>query len=191
MKSFILSLLIALLVSLPLSAAENPKVKFETTLGDFEVVLFADKAPKTVENFVRYVNGAFYDGLIFHRVVKGFMIQGGGYDVKGVEKTTLDPIINESSVLLTNKHWTLAMARNEDIHSATSQFFINTSNNKKLNGSKKKPGYAVFGRVTKGINTIKAIEKTDVSPDMYLGKHRPVDDVIILKARVIKPTIKK
>ena len=186
MKSWLVRLLLICSITSSAVAEENPRVKFITSKGEFIVELFADQAPVTVANFTRYVNGAFYDGLIFHRVVRGFMIQSGGYNAQGEEKQTLPPIINESSQKLKNNKWTLAMARQEDPNSATSQFYINTNNNKTLNVKKKNDGYTVFGRVVKGINVIKAIEKVEVSPDLYLGKHRPVDDVIIIRARVIR-----
>jgi len=193
MKSKFHHLLIAILFvccnANHLIAAENPQVKFITNKGEFIVELYAEKTPITVANFIKYVNGAFYDGLIFHRVIQGFMVQTGGYDVDGVEKKTLPPIKNESSAKLRNLKWTIAMAREQDPNSATSQFFINTKNNRTLNVKKGKDGYTVFGRVIKGINVIKAIENVDVSPDLYLGKHRPVDDVIIIRARVIRKPI--
>jgi len=190
MKSWLFRLLLVCSITSSVFAAstpeEKPRVKFITTKGEFIVELFPQKAPVTVANFTRYVNGAFYDGLIFHRVVRGFIIQSGGYNAEGEEKKTLDSIINESSRLLPNTKWSIAMARNQDPNSATSQFYINTKSNKILNVKKGKDGYTVFGRVIKGINVIKAIEKVEVSPDLYLGKHRPVDDVIIIRARVIR-----
>ncbi len=189
MKSWLIRLLLVcsiLSVVTESLADENPRVKFITNKGEFIVELFPEKAPLTVANFTRYVNGAFYDGLIFHRVMRGFMIQSGGYNVEGKEKKPLAAILNESSVKLRNKKWTIAMAREEDPDSATSQFYINTNNNRNLDAKKGKDGYTVFGRVVKGINIIKAIEKVDVSPDLYLGKHRPIDDVIIIRARVIR-----
>ena len=194
MKSWLMRLLLVCSIISSLNAAtvvesldaENPQVKFITNKGEFIVELFPQKAPITVANFKRYVNGAFYDGLIFHRVVRGFIIQSGGYNAEGEEKKTLAPIINESSRLLPNTKWSIAMARDEDPNSATSQFYINIKSNKNLNVKKGKDGYTVFGRVIKGINVIQAIEKVEVSPDLYLGKHRPVDDVIIIRARVIR-----
>ena len=171
-----------------LVAAENPQVKIETSKGDIIVELYPDKAPRTVDNFLAYVQGAYYDGLIFHRVIKDFMIQSGGYDAEGKSRKTLKPIPNESNNGLLNKKWTLAMARSADPDSATSQFYINTGNNKSLNPHGSKKGYTVFGKVLKGINVVKAIQKVEVGPDMYLGKHRPDDDILIIKARVIKPS---
>ncbi len=186
MKNWIQGLLFLFFSTSTIVAVENPRVKIQTNHGDIILELFIEDAPVTVDNFLRYVNGAFYDGLIFHRVIRGFVIQSGGYDAEGVEKKTLPSIINESSQRFNNKKWTVAMAREEEPDTATSQFFINTKNNKSLNAKKGKDGYTVFGRVIKGINTVKAIEKVDVGPDMYLGKHRPVDDVIIIRARVIR-----
>lgn len=185
-------LLIGMLSAIPCAfSASNPRVNIETSKGNIVVELFPDKAPKTVDNFLAYVQGAFYDGLIFHRVIKGFMIQSGGYDADGKPRKTLKPIPNESTNGLLNKKWTIAMARTANPDSATSQFFINTGNNKSLDPHGGKKGYTVFGKVVEGLNVVKSIEKVEVGPDMYLGKHRPDDDVFIIKARLIKSQPKK
>jgi len=172
-------------------ANENPKVIIETSKGNIEVELFQDKAPENVRNFLQYVNGGYYDGLIFHRVIKGFMIQTGGYDAQGKARATLPPVRNESANGLSNKKWTLAMARSADPDSATSQFYINTGNNRNLDYRRGKKGYSVFGRVINGINVVKAIEKVEVGPDLYLGKNRPDEDVVVLKVRLVKSQISK
>lgn len=181
-----ISLILINLLPVAVFATEKPRVKIETSMGNIILELDPDKAPKTVKNFLQYVNGAYYDGLIFHRVIKGFMIQTGGYDADGKSRPALKPVINESQHGLKNKKWTVAMARSDDADSATTQFYINTRNNKNLDATYLKKGYTVFGRVVEGINVVKAIEKVEVSPDLYLGKHRPIDDVFIIKARVIK-----
>ncbi|HFB66534.1 MAG TPA: peptidyl-prolyl cis-trans isomerase [Aeromonadales bacterium] len=180
------TLIFIFILPIAVLAAEKPRVKIETSMGNIILELDPEKAPANVKNFLQYVNGAYYDGLIFHRVIKGFMIQTGGYDADGKSRPALKPVINESLHGLKNKKWTVAMARSDDADSATTQFYINTRNNKNLDATRKKKGYTVFGRVVEGINVVKAIEKVEVGPDLYLGKHRPVDDVFVIKARVIK-----
>ncbi|MDA0830329.1 MAG: peptidylprolyl isomerase [Proteobacteria bacterium] len=129
------------------------QVKIKTSMGDIVIELDEEKAPKTVENFLHYVDSGFYDSTIFHRVIKGFMIQGGGMDSNMKEKETQAPIENEANNGLKNEAYTLAMARTNDVHSATSQFFINVSNNDFLNFSSETPqgyGYCVFAKVVEG-----------------------------------------
>jgi peptidyl-prolyl cis-trans isomerase B (cyclophilin B) len=139
-------------------------IKLETSMGDIVLELDAEKAPKTVANFLDYVKAGHYDGTIFHRVIDGFMIQGGGMNADMQEKTTGSPIENEADNGLLNEAYTVAMARTMDPHSATAQFFINVKNNDFLNHSAKTAngwGYAVFGKVAKGhtvINQIKGVE---------------------------------
>ncbi len=153
----ILVLLLALLLSSTL-LAEEAKVLMKTSKGDMEITLDADKAPKTVENFLRYVDEGFYDGTIFHRVISGFMIQGGGYTADMKKKPTHEPVVNEAKNGLKNKRGTIAMARTSDPHSATSQFFINHKDNPNLDyPSFDGWGYAVFGRVTRGLDVLDAI----------------------------------
>lgn len=140
----------------------NPTVLLETSSGDILIELFADKAPKTVENFLRYVNEDFYKGTIFHRVIKGFMIQGGGLTMKMEEKPTHEPIVNEAANGLKNLRGSVAMARTMDPHSATAQFFINTVNNASLDHSSLENsgfGYCVFGQVIDGMDVVDKIEK--------------------------------
>lgn len=170
----------------PARAAENPVVVVETSLGSFEVELLADKAPITVKNFLDYVDAKHYDGTIFHRVIgkehggKDFMIQGGGFEPGMKQKKTRDPIKNEAANGVSNLRGTLAMARTNDPDSATAQFFVNVGDNEFLNKSGASAGYAVFGRVTKGmdvVDKIKAVETTTV------GGHNdvPKEDVVIKK----------
>ena len=143
--------------------SQLPQVAFETSMGRIVIELNADKAPATVENFIQYVQSGHYDGLIFHRVIDNFMIQGGGFDQKMQQRSTRAPIQNEADNGLTNEVGTLAMARTSDPHSASAQFFINVKNNAFLNYSSKTMqgwGYAVFGRVIEGmdvVNQMKAV----------------------------------
>lgn len=170
------------------SMSTNPRVKMTTNMGDIVISLDAAKAPKTVANFLAYVKDGFYDGTIFHRVIDGFMVQGGGFEPGLKQKSTKAPIENEANNGLKNNKYTLAMARTNDPHSATAQFFINVANNDFLNHSAPTSngwGYAVFGEVVEGqdvIDKMKAV-KTGNS-----GFHQnvPVQDVVITKAVVLE-----
>jgi peptidyl-prolyl cis-trans isomerase B (cyclophilin B) len=163
-------------------------VKFETSMGDIILELDEENAPKTVANFLEYVTKGHYDGTIFHRVIDGFMIQGGGMTADMKEKTTQAAIENEADNGLKNEAYTIAMARTSDPHSATAQFFINVKNNDFLNHTAKTAqgwGYAVFGKVAKGqgvVNKIKAVA-TGSS-----GMHQdvPTEPVVIVKAEVVE-----
>jgi cyclophilin family peptidyl-prolyl cis-trans isomerase len=158
----ILLSLSALPAAVPVAAqSSNPVVVIETTMGSVSVELFRDKAPKSVENFLAYVKDGYYRGTVFHRVIKGFMIQGGGLTASLARKQTKPPIPNEAGNGLKNERGTLAMARTSDINSATSQFFINTVNNASLNHRGESPdqfGYAVFGKVIDGVDVVDKIE---------------------------------
>lgn len=145
------------LTTLNVSAAQQ--VVLHTNLGDIILELDAAKAPKTVKNFLSYVNSGFYDGTIFHRTIAGFMIQAGGFTTDMVKKTTKAPIANESTNGLSNVKGSIAMARTADPDSATSQFFINTVDNPNLDASYNKAGYAVFGRVIAGMDLVEKISK--------------------------------
>ncbi|MFK5985226.1 MAG: peptidylprolyl isomerase [Pseudomonadota bacterium] len=162
MKHINYSILITLMLGCLLSTsafAANPKVVIETTMGNIELELFEDKAPLTVKNFLAYADEGFYNGTIFHRVIKNFMIQTGGLDKDMKKKSTHSPIRNEATNKLGNLKGTIAMARTGQPHSATSQFFINTKNNKSLNyGGRGGWGYCVFGKVTKGMDIVMNIE---------------------------------
>jgi peptidyl-prolyl cis-trans isomerase B (cyclophilin B) len=143
-------------------SASNPLVQIDTSLGEIILELFADKAPVSVENFITYAKAGHYDGTIFHRVIKGFMVQGGGYTPDMQEKPTRDPIVNEARNKLKNKTGTVAMARTLEVDSATAQFFINTENNKSLDNtgtSEEDFGYAVFGQVIDGMKVVYTIEQ--------------------------------
>lgn len=151
---------VALAVGVSLSAQEKPVVIIETNLGNITVELDAEKAPISVKNFLAYVDEEFYDGTIFHRVIKTFMIQGGGMTADMQRKPTKAPIKNEAANGLRNRKGTIAMARTNDVDSATSQFFINTVNNSFLDHKSTTPsefGYAVFGEVIDGMDTVDKI----------------------------------
>jgi peptidyl-prolyl cis-trans isomerase B (cyclophilin B) len=166
----------------------HPLVKLETSMGDITLELYPDKAPVTVANFLDYVKSGFYNGTIFHRVISGFMIQGGGLDAQMQEKTTRAPIKNEADNGLTNDAYTVAMARTSAPHSATAQFFINVANNAFLNHKGQTPqgwGYAVFGKVIKGqevVDKIKAVATTNRGPH----ENVPQEPVTIIKATVVQ-----
>ncbi|EXJ13873.1 peptidylprolyl isomerase [Imhoffiella purpurea] len=160
-------------------------IKLTTTLGDILIELDAEKAPKTSANFEQYVRDGHYDGTLFHRVIPGFMIQGGGMTADFNQKPTRSPIENEAKNGLKNAAGTLAMARTMEPHSATSQFFINVSNNDFLDYPGQDGwGYCVFGRVVEGMETVDAIK--DVKTGNRNGHQDvPVEDVVIEKAEII------
>jgi len=165
-------------------------IKINTNHGSFTLELDAEKAPATVENFMQYVNDGHYEGTIFHRVIKGFMIQGGGMEAGMKEKQNRDPIKNEADNGLSNDLGTIAMARTNVPDSATSQFFINTKDNGFLNHSAPTSqgwGYCVFGKVVDGLDVVQAIEKVDTGS---AGMHQdvPVEDVIIESVEIVENT---
>ena len=166
-------------------AAHAQKVKLATSAGDIVLELDAAKAPKTVANFVEYVKAGHYNGTVFHRVIDGFMIQGGGMTADMKEKPTRAPIPLEAANGLTNATGTIAMARTSDPNSATSQFFINVKNNDMLNAAPGKDGYAVFGKVVSGMDVV---DKIRVVPTGNKGMHQnvPTMPVTINKATVEK-----
>jgi cyclophilin family peptidyl-prolyl cis-trans isomerase len=169
-------------------APGNPTVLISTSLGDITVELYNDRAPVSVQNFLQYVNDGFYPGTIFHRVISGFMIQGGGFTADMVEKPTRPPIRNEATNGLTNVRGTLAMARTEALRSATAQFFINVADNRpKLDHHGFSPedfGYAVFGRVLSGLEVCDRIAAVKTRTN---GSHEdvPVEPVVIKAVRVM------
>ncbi|GAB2517135.1 peptidylprolyl isomerase [Microbulbifer agarilyticus] len=168
------------LSSLTLAVTNNPRVELQTDLGTIEIVLYADKAPITVENFLKYVDSGFYDGTIFHRVIPGFMAQGGGFTFDFQEKPNNDPIKNESDNGLSNQRGTIAMARTSVPDSATSQFFINLVDNSRLDGSADKPGYTVFGKVLLGMSVAQQIAAEP------RGQHRAFPDAPNMAVRILK-----
>ncbi|MFC4298138.1 MAG: peptidylprolyl isomerase [Castellaniella sp.] len=166
----------------------HPHVKLHTNKGDLLIELDAEKAPKTVENFLSYVKEGFYDGTVFHRVINNFMIQGGGFEPGMKQKQTHAPIENEANNGLKNDRYTLAMARTADPHSATAQFFINVADNDFLNFSAPTSngwGYAVFGRVIEGTEVVDEIKKVKTGSK---GFHQdvPAEDVIIESATLVE-----
>lgn len=166
----------------------NPTVALDTNHGRIVLELYADKAPKTVENFLGYVNAGFFDGTLFHRVIPGFMIQGGGFDGQQKQKPTQAPIQNEADNGAGNDRGTIAMARTGDPHSATAQFFINLKDNTFLNHSGKNPqgwGYTVFGKVTEGMDVVDKIAKVKTAPGR-ISEAVPAEAVVIEKAAVVQ-----
>ncbi|MCK4932661.1 MAG: peptidyl-prolyl cis-trans isomerase [Candidatus Aminicenantes bacterium] len=156
---------VVFLLAFPLSntaADKNPKVIMKTSMGDITLELYMDKAPVTVKNFLGYVDDKFYDGTIFHRVIKGFMIQGGGHTADMNKKPTKGAIKNEADNGLSNKKGTIAMARMPDPHSATAQFFINHGDNPNLDHSAENYGYCVFGKVIAGMDVVDAIANVKI-----------------------------
>ena len=184
MRKFWLSLGLAVsITALSGFSYAGPKVEFKTNLGNFVVDLDSDKAPKTVNNFLGYVKSGFYNGTVFHRVINGFMVQGGGMTSGLKEKTTRATIQNEASNGLSNKTGTLAMARTMEPHSASSQFFINVANNAFLNHTEKSDrgwGYTVFGKVVKGMDVVDKIAKIPTD-----GGDVPTQTIVIESVTVL------
>lgn len=160
------------------------KIVMETSLGDIELELYPNEAPITVKNFLSYIESGFYDGTVFHRVIEGFMIQGGGFTESGEEKDTDSPIKLESNNGLKNERGTIAMARTMVEDSATSQFFINTADNDFLNYGYRDAGYAVFGKVTKGMDVVEKIEASQTATKNRM-EDWPVEDVVIISVKRI------
>ncbi|HSP57576.1 MAG TPA: peptidylprolyl isomerase [Halomonas sp.] len=161
-------------------------IVLQTNYGDISIELYQDKAPKTAANFEQYVRDGFYDGTLFHRVIPGFMVQGGGFDIDFNQKPTRDPIENEADNGVKNTTGTLAMARTQDPHSATAQFFINVADNDFLNHSGKTIqgwGYCVFGEVAEGMEVVESIKAVATT---RRGMHAdvPAEDVIIQRAYI-------
>jgi peptidyl-prolyl cis-trans isomerase B (cyclophilin B) len=189
-KRLVVALCLALAASLSLAQAAqatDPRVRLVTSKGDIIIELNQAKAPKTVANFLAYVKDGFFDGVVFHRVIKGFMIQGGGLTPELDRKQTMEPIQNEADNGLKNQKYTIAMARTGEPHSATAQFFINTADNEFLNHKGKTPrgwGYAVFGKVVEGMDVVDAIG--GVATGFQAGrKDVPLEPVLINKAEKV------
>jgi cyclophilin family peptidyl-prolyl cis-trans isomerase len=187
-------LCLAIIVLSSSAIAENPIVKLETSEGAITVVLFADKAPQTVENFLAHVDEGFYENTVFHRVIDNFMVQGGGFDVDLKQKNTERKVINESKNRVHNDRGTLAMARTSDPDSAGSQFFINQRNNPRLDWTPFKPGYTVFGEVITGMRIVdfmastptgNAVGTTDKG-QMPL-QNVPLDPIVLLRVTRVSP----
>jgi cyclophilin family peptidyl-prolyl cis-trans isomerase len=162
---------------------KGPVVVMQTSKGRIVIGLHRDKAPLSVANFITYVRGGFYDGTIFHRVIPGFMIQGGGYDQQLAEAPTRKPVRNESKNGLANRRGTVAMARTQDPHSATAQFYINLKDNPQLDGSQAEFGYTVFGEVLEGMDVVDRIAATPTRARDRMFANLPVETVIIKRVR--------
>jgi peptidylprolyl isomerase/peptidyl-prolyl cis-trans isomerase A (cyclophilin A)/peptidyl-prolyl cis-trans isomerase B (cyclophilin B) len=183
----IVLVLLATLLATPAAVAADPRVELKTTQGSIVLELDAAKAPQTVANFLQYVKDGHYDGTQFHRVIDGFMIQGGGFDRAFRQKPTRAPIKNEADNGLRNDYGTVAMARTSDPHSATAQFFINVKNNDFLNYTQSTVqgwGYAVFGKVVEGMDIVNRIAKM---PTGTVGPYQnvPAEPVMIEWARIL------
>ena len=193
MRNIILSLMLLLISTLSFATEKTmtdtqTKVKLTTSAGEIIIQLNSDKAPISSANFLTYVNEGFYNGTIFHRIIPGFMAQGGGFDVSFKQKSVHDPIKNEADNGLINNRGTLAMARTNDPNSATAQFFINVNDNDFLNHTAHNAqgwGYAVFGKVTDGLDVVDTIRKVKTG---NAGFHQdvPAEDVVIEKATVLE-----
>lgn len=191
MRYFVASLFIVISAIFTQAAIAGPKVEFKTTMGNFVVELDDAKAPKTSANFLNYVKSGFYNGTIFHRVIDGFMIQGGGFTPDLVQKPTDAPVVSEANNGLKNNTYTIAMARTSDPDSATSQFFINVKDNESLNyPNAMGNGYTVFGKVISGTQTIDAIRKVPTmiasAPRMGRMADVPSKTVTIESATILK-----
>ncbi len=190
MKKLLATLLLisGIITSATTAYAANPKVVMTTNLGAITIELYADKAPKSVGNFLNYVQQGFYNGTIFHRVISNFMIQGGGFTAELQKKPTNPTIMNEANNGLKNTKGTLAMARTSDPHSATGQFFINVKDNDFLNHSSPTPrgwGYAVFGKVIKGMKVVEKIRNVDTGSKGPFRQDVPQTNIVIEKVELI------
>lgn len=180
-RSQILIFLLLIALCLPVHATET-RVEMKTNLGSIVLELYPDKAPKTVENFLQYVNDGFYKNTVFHRVIAGFMIQGGGFDAALKQKSARSPIQNEADNGLKNEPGTIAMARTSDPHSASAQFFINVANNAFLNykaPTQNGYGYAVFGKVVSGMEVVNKIAALPTGSGGPFGGDVPKNSVVI------------
>jgi cyclophilin family peptidyl-prolyl cis-trans isomerase len=167
--------------------AADPQVDIKTNVGTIRLELYPEKAPKTVENFLRYVKEGHYNGTIFHRVIDGFMVQGGGFDASYKQKPTRDPVQNEAKGGLKNDAGSVAMARTPDPHSASAQFFINLKNNDFLNAERSQDGwgYAVFGKVVSGMDVVTKIAKTPTGAAGPFRSDVPKQAVVIESVTVV------
>jgi peptidyl-prolyl cis-trans isomerase B (cyclophilin B) len=180
---------LALLAPQGQAAPAAPQVKFKTSLGDVTIELFPDKAPKTVENFLEYTRSGFFDGTVFHRIIPGFVVQGGGMTADMTQKSTRPPIPNEADNGLKNLRGTLSMARTSDPNSASSQFFISLADNASLDHTGKTSqgwGYAVFGKVVAGMDVVDAMAKVKTG-NRGFHQNVPVEPVVLIKAEVVAP----
>jgi cyclophilin family peptidyl-prolyl cis-trans isomerase len=186
-RTVIAAFALAALLGAGPALADNPVVALETTKGEIRVELYPERAPETVENFLTYVRNGHYDGTVFHRVIPGFMIQGGGFTADYQRKDTRAPIRNEADNGLNNDRGTIAMARTADPHSATAQFFINVADNDFLDHrgkSRRGWGYAVFGEVISGLGTVDEIVSVETGAVGPFSQNAPLDPIVIERARV-------
>ncbi len=191
MKKFFAPLTAMLLMlNIHAVSAANPKVQMETSKGSVVIELYPDQAPVTVQNFLQYVNDGAYDGTVFHRVIKGFMNQGGGFTADMKKRpTNHPPIKNEADNGLKNQRGTIAMARTNDPNSATNQFFINTVDNSFLDFKSKSPqgwGYAVFGKVVQGMDVMDTIASVKTGPRGPFRSDVPLEDIEIVSVKVLE-----
>lgn len=184
LRRFLFTALLCL-PGLGLAQNEERMVVFHTNLGDITIELYREQAPKTTANFLAYVKNGFYDGTIFHRVIPGFVIQGGGFDQSLRRKPTRAPIENEAANGLGNKLGTLSMARTNDPASATSQFFINLANNEPLDRTDDNPGYAVFALVVDGMDVVYDIASIPTGPAGPFQQDVPQEMAVIESAEVV------
>jgi cyclophilin family peptidyl-prolyl cis-trans isomerase len=167
-----------------LAAPEPVRVRFQTSKGNFALELDAARAPLSVANFVQYVRDKYYDGTIFHRVIGNFMVQAGGYTAEGVQKLTRPGVPNESGNGLSNRRGTVAMARTDDPHSATSQFYINVADNLALDPAPTRWGYAVFGRVIDGMDVVDKIASAATGARGKFEEDTPLEPILIVSAEL-------
>ncbi len=185
----IAALFVVTVMSSDAIAAGKPKVRFITNAGEFTLELEPDLAPQTVDNFLQYVRDGFYDGTIFHRVIPGFVVQGGGFTPQFQQKPTRAPIRNEADTALSNERGTVAMARTSDPHSATAQFYINMRFNGALDHVSKSGagwGYTAFGRVIDGMNIVGRISRAPTGPGGPFPQDVPQEPVVVEKAEILK-----
>ena len=182
-----LPICLALLLALPVGAVAqtssslNPRVRVETTAGAFVIELDAARAPLTAENFLRYVRDGFYNGLIMHRIVQNFVVQGGGYDTGYAERPTRGPIANESGNGLQNRRGTVGMARDESPHSATSQFYVNLTDNPALGPLPSRWGYTVFGRIVEGMDVLDRIAHVATGARGPFPSDAPLEQIVLTR----------
>lgn len=186
MKSTLFLLLITLLAGPAFAQMPYPAVEVVTSEGRAVIELDRPKAPITVDNFLKYVAAGHYDGTIIHRVIPGFVVQGGGYDVAFKSRPTRGEIVNESGNGLSNEKGTIAMARQDDPHTATSQWFVNLDDNKRLDPNRRRWGYAVFGRVVEGMDVFEKIAAIETGPGGPLPAEVPQKPVLVHSMRVIE-----
>lgn len=190
-RRYLIALTLGAAIQVNAQTTTEPRVRFQTTLGDFVVEVYPEKAPKTVENFLQYVNDKHYDGTIFHRVIANFMIQGGGYDGRFAERKTRAPVAHEGREALSrggprNTVGTIAMARTNEPNSATAQFFINVQDNGFLDPSAQAYGYTVFGKVISGMDVIQKIRSTPTGSGGPFPTDVPKSPIVINSASMVK-----